>query len=939
MRKGITAMKKEKTLKRPGRVGFILVSVLLAVVLAINIVVVAVLPGYYNLANHFLGNNQLKDEASEAAKAESAAVTEEIEEEGIVLLENKNNTLPLTGTDKINVFGYIGNDVVYGGSGSGSGDSSENVSLREGLENSGFEVNGELMDFYAENYVERQSEGFTGNDYSIYEVPVSEYPDELIENAKDYSDTAVFVVGRVGGEGYDLPFEMKEYTGGDEGKHYLELQQVEIDLLELVEENFENVIVILNTSNAMELGFLEDDEIDAAIWIGAVGSTGSNAVGSVLRGTVNPSGHLADTYAYDLTSAPSYYNFGDYEYTNVSYENNSPYAATAYDEQNGNYHYVDYVEGIYVGYRYYETRYIDNLTGECDEEAYSAVVQYPFGYGMSYTEFTQEITEFEDNGTEITMTVTVTNTGNAAGKDVVQVYYTPPYTVGGIEKSHVVLVGYDKTDLLEPAQSQELTVSFTYEDMASYDYAGLKAEGGAYVLEQGEYQIRLMDDAHNTIDSRIVTVDRDYIYNDANYGARSTDGEEAVNHFDDVSYGENSIWVSRADWEGTLPLERSTTSREAKKETVDLLKDRSYEEDGQAEEITVSSGNLTLADMEGLEYDDPLWNDLLSQLSVEDMSKLIQLGGWSTPAISSIGKPYLMEVDGPAGVNDVMTGLNGNQFMTDNVLCATWNKELARKKGELMGAEAASLHVAGIYAPAANIHRSPFGGRNFEYFSEDGYLSGTMVSAQISGIQSQGIYCYLKHFALNDQETNRSDGGLCVWTTEQAMREIYLKPFEIAVKEADVQGIMTALNRIGAVNVSESSEMLQGVLENEWGFQGTIVTDSIMACDYINIDRALLAGTDLVLSMMRTDFLTENSLETATGNQAMRQACHDILYTEVNSSALDTVKQPTPYWLYIVIVADIAILLLFVRYYVRRHKRMKNWKESQVQIMKENSRE
>ena len=372
-------MKKEKTLKRPGRVGFILVSVLLAVVLAINIVVVAVLPGYYNLANHFLGNNQLKDEASEAAKAESAAVTEEIEEEGIVLLENKNNTLPLTGTDKINVFGYIGNDVVYGGSGSGSGDSSENVSLREGLENSGFEVNGELMDFYAENYVERQSEGFTGNDYSIYEVPVSEYPDELIENAKDYSDTAVFVVGRVGGEGYDLPFEMKEYTGGDEGKHYLELQQVEIDLLELVEENFENVIVILNTSNAMELGFLEDDEIDAAIWIGAVGSTGSNAVGSVLRGTVNPSGHLADTYAYDLTSAPSYYNFGDYEYTNVSYENNSPYAATAYDEQNGNYHYVDYVDGIYVGYRYYETRYIDNLTGECDEEAYSAVVQYPFG--------------------------------------------------------------------------------------------------------------------------------------------------------------------------------------------------------------------------------------------------------------------------------------------------------------------------------------------------------------------------------------------------------------------------------------------------------------------------------------------------------------------------------------------------------------------------------
>lgn len=442
--------------------------------------------------------------------------------------------------------------------------------------------------------------------------------------------------------------------------------------------------------------------------------------------------------------------------------------------------------------------------------------------------------------------------------------------------------------------------------MASYDYAEIKAESGAYVLEAGDYQIKLMSDAHTVIDSRTVTVDREYIYNEANDGARSTDGTEAVNLFDDVSYGEDIIWVSRADWEGTLPAERSPESREADQEIIDLLNDSSYEEDEEAGVITVESGDLMLADMAGLDYDDSKWEELLNQLSVEDMSELIQLGGWSTPAVGSIDKPYLMEVDGPAGINDVMTGLNGNQFMTDNVLCSTWNKELAQKKGELLGTEAATLHIAGIYAPAVNTHRSPFGGRNFEYFSEDGYLAGTMAAAQINGIQSQGVYCYLKHFALNDQETNRSDGGLCTWANEQTIREIYLRPFEIAVKEAGTQGIMTALNRFGTVNASESSELLQGVLEQEWGFRGTIVTDSIMACDYINIDRALLAGTDLVLSMMRTDFLTADSLETAMGNQAMRQACHDILYTQANSGALDTVKQPTPYWLFIVIGVDVV---------------------------------
>lgn len=922
-------MRKEKTLKRPGKVGMVLVSILLLVVMLINGVVITVLPGYYDLANHFIGKNQLMGDEADEARVNSAAITQEVEEEGIVLLENKNRTLPLTDVEKVNLFGYISGNIVYGGSGSGSGDSSNNINLVQGLTNSNFAVNEELMQFYMSHYVERQSQGFTGNDYSIYEVPVNEYSDEMINQAKDFSDTAIVVIGRVGGEGYDLPTDMADYIGGDAGKHYLELQQVEIDLLNMVKENFENVIVVLNTSNAMECGFLEDEGIDAAIWVGAPGSTGCNAIGKVLRGEVNPSGKLADTYAYDATSAPSYYNFGSYEYTNVGYINTCSFAATAYDEPNGNYHYVDYEEGIYVGYRYYETRYINNETGMCDEEQYTKTVQYPFGYGLSYTEFEKEIAGFVDDGKTISMKVQVTNSGAVAGKEVVEVYYTAPYTVGGIEKSYVVLAGYEKTELLEPGETQEITISFDYEDMASYDYSGIKAEGGAYVLEAGEYQIKLMQDAHTLIESRTVTVDNDIIYNSENDGARSTDGIVAVNQFDDVTYGEKLKYVSRSDWEGTLPKERRNSAREASEKIITSLENNAYEEDEALGEIVLEKNNLELADMAGLEYDDPQWEKLLNQLTVDEMSRLIQLGGWATVSVDSIDKPYLIEVDGPAGINDVMTGMNGNQFMIGSILCTTWNRELAEKMGLSLGAEAAAMHVAGVYAPAINTHRSPFGGRNFEYFSEDGYLAGTMVAAEIRGIQTNGIYCYLKHFALNDQETHRSDGGLCTWANEQAMREIYFRPFEIAVKEADVCGMMTALNRLGTINVPESSALLETVLEQEWGFRGTVVTDSIMACSYINADRALLAGTDLILSQMRTDFLTDNSLKTPTGNHAMRNACHDILFIEANSSALENAVQPVPYWLMAIIVVDMLIIALFVRYYIRRHKRMTLWKNSQ----------
>ena len=423
------------------------------------------------------------------------------------MLENKNSTLPLAQGTPVNVFGYGSRDTVYGGSGSGGGDSSNNVTVAQGLENAGFSVNPDLVQFYDDHFVERTGVGYTGNNFDINEPPLSEYSDELIEGAKEYSDVAIFVVSRLGGEGAELPMDMTPGSGdtegttsgaagvvgaqgGDAGKHYLELQSVEQEVLNMVEENFGTVIVLINSTNAMELGFLEDDAVDAALWIGCLGSTGANAVGQVLSGEVNPSGRTTDTFAYAVESAPSFYSIGDFDYTNVTYVNTSPIASSSEPDT---YHYVDYIEGIYVGYRFYETRWIDNETGECDEAAYQAAVQYPFGYGLSYTTFDQKIEDFTDDGTTITMKVQVTNTGSTAGKTVVQVYDTPPYTVGGIEKSHVNLMAFTKTSLLEPGASETVELSFTHEDMASYDYSGIKAAGGAYVLEAGDYQIKLMN--------------------------------------------------------------------------------------------------------------------------------------------------------------------------------------------------------------------------------------------------------------------------------------------------------------------------------------------------------------------------------------------------------------------------------------------------------------
>lgn len=915
--------KKPKKIRRPSRIAFCLMSVLMIVFVGLNAVMLGVVRPYYGFLNNFLSGAPESAEAA-AATQNSAAVTEEVEGEGIVLLKNDGG-LPLAGGTKINVFGSGVLDMTYGGTGSGSGDSSRNVTLLQGLAAQGFAVNEELLSFYEENAVSRTDMGLVGTDFGIYETDPGLYTKELMEQAKDYSDVALVVLTRVGGEGDDLPLDMEGYAGGDAGKHYLELQESERRLLSLVEQNFGTVVVVLNSPNVMELGFLEEREIDAAVWIGCPGSTGCGAVAKVLSGELNPSGRTADTFAYEVESNPTYYNFGDHDYSNITYVNRSQFAGTG-DAETGedHYHYVEYIEGIYVGYRYYETAAADGFID------YESVVQFPFGYGLSYTTFEKEITGFSDDGTDITMEVTVANTGKTAGKDVVEVYCRAPYYEGGIEKSEVVLIGFAKTGLLAPGETETVAVSFSYEDMASYDYSGVKAAGGAYVLEAGEYEIRLQEDSHTLLDSKSVTVAEDIIYDEAHDGKRSTDRTEAKNQFADVSDGAGLVYLSRADWAGTMPKRAEPAAKEATEAQLAALNEsRVIINDGDAD-ITFAEHGLKLADMAGLSYDDPKWEQLLEQLSVKDMTLLGANGGWSTFAIDSIGKPYYSEIDGPNGLNNIMAGVTGNQMTGQSVLAMTWNTELAERMGKTFGEEAVAYDVTGLYAPALNIHRNPYSGRNYEYMSEDGTLTGIMGAAEIRGIQSAGVYCYTKHFAANDQETNRDAGGLVTWLNEQAFREIYLKGFELAVKDGKSMGMMSSFNRIGTTPAAESYPLLTTVLRDEWGFVGAVITDCVMACWTQDVNAALLAGNDLQLTILGQGMISDEITGSATGRQALRSACHNILYMQANSGAVRNIKGGMTPLEGKLIFADIVLTALFVLYYVRRHLKMKRWKQAQT---------
>lgn len=873
-------------------------SALLCIVLALVIVINLAVMNFYVMINQFLHRNTADPETVVNETQVAREVTEQIEEEGLVLLRNENKALPMTET-KANVFGFASDAIIYGGSGSGAADESKNVNLSTALENVGIEVNEELAEFYkTKNDEAKAKNGVTIalSDYSVKEPSVEDYENGLLENAKEFSDTAIVVFGRAGGEGADMPMDMGAYEGGTEGRHYMELTENEEAMFDMVKENFEKVIVLINSSSPMELGFLENEKVDAAMWIGGPGSVGLQGVANALCGEVNPSGRLVDTYAYDATSSPAYMNIGDFTYTGTEHENGGMLGGVA------PYKFMNYQEGIYVGYRYYETAAQDGYIN------YEETVQYPFGYGLSYTTFEQKMGALSTEGDAVSVDVTVTNTGNVPGKEVVQLYYTPPYTKGGIEKSHVVLAAFDKTEELKPGESQTLTLSFQKEDMASYDYK----EAKAYVLEKGDYAIKLMKNSHDVIDQRTYKVNETVVN-------RESDLVEATNQFDDVAG--DIAYVSRADWAGTMPKEKAK-DQVPSEEVLKALQNTEVETDPDAEDIVFKKHGLTLKDVKGLEYDDPKWEQLLEQLSIQDMEQLIGMSGWQSVRIGSVGKPEVLDVDGPAGLNGLINGTKGNQYTSAVVVGSTWNTKLPEEFGKALGDEAYANKVSGIYGPAMNIHRTPFSGRNFEYYSEDGLLSGKMGAAMVRGCNEKNVYTYIKHFALNDQETNAIGGAN--WCNEQAMRELYLKPFELSVKEGKSKAIMTTWSRVGATWAGASKPLLQNVLRDEWGFEGFVITDNAMMGDFQNADQGIAAGNDMMLSSTQKEITID---ETAEGRQMMRKACHNILYVVANSNALEHARPGVPGWIYAYVAFDAVMLGLIALGFMGCTKKKKVKKE------------
>ncbi|OZG60193.1 beta-glucosidase-related glycosidase [Bifidobacterium lemurum] len=847
----------------------------------------------------------------------------DIEREGITLLQNNDDLLPLSDAGNINVFGWASTNPIYGGTGSGAlSDAYDTVSLLDGLNDAGFTTNDELTDFYTDYRSERGSITVTSADWTLPEPPASTYGDDLLANAEEFSDTAMIVIGRVGGEGLDLPTNMgdiasvagtvegvnydnnsEDYADFEDGQHYLELSRSERDMIDLVTERFENVVLVYNGANAFEMDFLNDyPQIKSVLWAPHPGQAGFAALGEVLSGAVNPSGKTSDTFLTDLTTAPSWNNFGDFAYDNVEEFEVESARGVRYP------HFVNYVEGIYVGYRFWETADDEGLVN------YDEAVQYPFGYGLSYTTFSQEMGDVTYADGIVSFDVTVTNTGDTAGKDVVEVYYNPPYTNGGIEKASANLVEFAKTDELAPGESQTISIEFEDDDMASYDYENAEA----YVLEAGDYVVSINSDSHTVIDEQTVNVAETITY-DTEDNTHNGDEVVATNVFDDANGGLN--YLSRADGfanyaEATAAPTDYSMSDEDKATFYNTGNYDPTEFDDPDDEMpTMNADNgLRLADLRGVDYDDEQWDLLLDQLDFDEMDEIIANAGYQNAAIDSIGKIRLSDADGPAALKDNFTGASSIGLPSNIVLACSWNRDLARQFGEVIGDMAHDLQISGWYAPSVNLHRSAFGGRNFEYFSEDPVLTGDLAAEQMLGAADRGVYSFTKHFALNEQETQRN-GQLCTWANEQSIRELYLKPFETIVKaDGDAQAMMGSFNYIGNTYSSAHTGLNNTVLRGEWGFRGFVETDYFSGTNYAyqTGDQAIRGGTDAMLATTETtNHITD---ESATSVIAMRQATKNILYTAVNSYRYENgePESSTPMW-QIATYTTIAVLgVLFV---------------------------
>ena len=881
-------------------------NAVLGIVLALGVTVNLILVGpMYSMVTLATGGGKV----SEENVATATELCEDIADEGIVLLDNAE-TLPLAKNSKLNVFGWASTNPCYGGTGSGAlSDAYPTVSLLEGLTNAGFELNTELSDFYTAYRADRPQVGMFAQDWTLPEPEAAQYSDDLINNAKAFSDTAMIVITRVGGEGADLPTDVStvtydaghSYNDFEPGEHYLQLSKTEEDMVDLVCKNFDNVIVVYNGANAMELGWVKDySQIKSVIWCAGTGQSGFNALGSVLCGDVNPSGRTIDTFVYDLTATPTWNNFG-----NMLYDNMNEFEADSFGTKVTP-AFVNYVENIYVGYKFYETAAAEGLID------YDKTVVYPFGHGLSYTSFTQTLNSVTESDGTITVDVTVTNTGSVSGKDVVEVYYNPPYTNGGIEKASANLIGFAKTSEIAAGASENVQVTFKAEDMASYDAHGK----GCYVLEKGDYIISINSDSHNVIDSKTYTVASDIVYNESN--PRSSDQTVATNEFD---FAEGNVtYLSRADGfanyaEATAAPADYSMPAEAK---ATFYNNSNYDPNdfNNPDDVAPTTGaknGIQLADMVGVAYDDEKWDSFLDQLTVADMDSLIALGGYQSVAVSSVGKVQAIDCDGPASINNNFTQQGSIGFPSAVMIAATWNTDLAYSFGESIGKMADDMGVSGWYAPAMNIHRSAFAGRNFEYYSEDGVLSGAIASHAIMGSQDQGVYAFMKHFALNDQETNRC-GMLCTWASEQAIREIYLKPFEACVKNADCHAVMSSFNYIGNTYAGNCPELLINVLRNEWGFVGMVLTDYYGVYGYQDSDHLIRNGGDFCLVNYDTETNHLTDTTSATALVCARQACKNILYTVANSRAYypENLNPGMPTWEKVMIGVDVVGVLALI---------------------------
>lgn len=841
-------------------------------------------------------------------------LAEKVADNGFVLLKNKNNFLPLTNTKKINVFGWASTNPVYGGAGSGGMNQMyKTISLEQGLKDANFKPNQSLIKFYKKYASNRQTVSIQSQNWTLPEPPVSKYSKKLLKQSKDYSDTALIVISRQAGEGAnDIPQDMgnvpykqnsKKYKDFEKGQHYLELSHTERDMVKMVCHNFKNVVVVYNGAYSFELGFVNKySQIKSAIWAPGPGNVGFEALGKILNGSVNPSGRTTDTFVYNIKKSPIFYNAEKTNYQNKKLRDMVVSGYNAGKRQKFTPAFINYVENIYVGYKYYETAATEHKIN------YDKVVQYPFGYGLSYTKFSQKMSPLKVQDKNLSFKVKVTNTGKSTGRDVVEVYYNPPYINGGVEKASANLLTFRKTKELKPGESQTFRISFSRDDMASYS-----EKDSAYILDKGKYVISINKSSHQIISSQTYELNKKIIFDKAN--KRSSDKVAAKNEFQN-SEG-NVTYLSRKDHFANL--KKATAKPQNKFMPKKYLKDYTLNSNynpkkylNKKDKIPVTGKNtgLKLKDLRGKSYNDPKWDQLLDELTIKDMANTIALAGYQTPAAKSVGKVQNVDSDGPMAINNNFTHQGSVAFPIEVVIANTWSTSLAYKYGKMMAKMAKELGSTGWYAPGMNTHRSPFTARNYEYYSEDGTLAGDIAAGTVAGSRSEGVYPTIKHFAMYD-----SNGKMVsAWATEQAIRENYLKPFEIAVKKGNADAAMESWAFLGNKWVGENKALNINVLRHEWGFKGFIVSDYFRdnGHGFMNADIALPNGVDAMLSTFAGGPNQVTYKNAPSNVKYMRRAMHNILYTTVNSWAYNKkngeLRMPT--WKKALIFADIVLALV-----------------------------